>query len=261
VRVIYEPRGRALEYSFLALNPWGKSWCSHDCSYCYCPGAFRMSREQWRQQGFHPRKNLLRELEADAKELSGTDKRVLIAFAGDLYSPEGAESGLPRQILSILRVHDVPFQVLTKGGMRAAPDFDLYGPNDAFATTMTFTDHDRTKAFEPGAASFPNRLQALVVAHTMGIETWVSLEPVLDAETSRRIIEITNGDVDLFKIGVLNHDKARAAKIDWRAFGQRAIELCERYNIPYYIKADLAKHLTGIEFANTDTRLIARALK
>ena len=255
MRVIYKPKGRAKEYSFLALNPWGKSWCSHDCVYCYCPGMFRMSREQWRAQGFRPRANLLRDLEADAPQVGGTDKRVLLCFAGDLYSPEGVESGLPRQILSILREHDVPFQVLTKGGMRAAADFDLYGPKDAFATTLT-TGGTEAWTWEPGAAGPATRIQAISEAHKAGIETWVSLEPVIDPDWSLRLIEMTWHIVDLYKIGKLNHDPKREAEVDWRAFGIKAIELCEKYGKPYYIKDDLAKYLDGVEFTNTDTRIV-----
>jgi|GEM_PF-5370738 len=53
-------------------------------------------------------------------------------------------------------------------------------------------------------------------------------------------------------------DKEREAQIDWRRFGAEAIELCEKYGKRYYIKYDLARHLDGIEFTNTDTRKVNR---
>jgi len=86
----------------------------------------------------------------------------------------------------------------------------------------------------------------------------VSLEPVLDPKASLQIIENTWEWVDLYKIGKLNHDKEREAQIDWRRFGARAIELCAKYGKRYYIKEDLAKHLDGIEFTQTDTREVVR---
>jgi len=82
--------------------------------------------------------------------------------------------------------------------------------------------------------------------------------PVLDPKVSLRIIENTWEWVDLYKIGKLNHDPEREAKIDWRSFGAKAIELCQRYGKRYYIKEDLAKHLEGIRFTQTDTRKVKR---
>ena len=258
MRIVYKPSGRALEYALLAVNPWGRSFCGHACSYCYCPGIFRMTRAQWEQQPFRPRKDLLRLLRLDSKELSGTNIRVLCSFVGDLYTPEAVKSGLSRKILEILGEHDIPFQVLTKGGTRAVADFDLYGPHDAFATTMTFTDANYSHEFEPGAADPKDRVEALARAKCEGIKTWVSLEPVLDPQESLKIIEWTYEKVDLYKIGKLNHDKAREGQIDWRAFGMEAIALCERYGKPYYVKSDLARYLKGVRFTNTDTRTVGR---
>ncbi len=258
MRVIYHPTGRALEYGLLALNPWGKSWCSHDCSYCYCPSMFHMTRQQWRAQGFRPRKNLIKQLRRDCEALRGTNERVHCCFAGDLYNPEAIASGLTRQILETFQEFDVPFQVLTKGGMRAAADFDLYGPNDAFATTMTFLDDRNSLQYEPGAALPSDRITAMMFARDRGIETWVSLEPVLDSWYSLRIICRTQASVNLYKIGKLNHDAVREKAIDWRLFGETAIELCEQFGKPYYIKTDLAKHLEGVKYTNTDTRRVQR---
>jgi len=256
--VIYQPKGRAREYSHLALNPWGKSWCSHDCDYCYVPGTCRMSREQWRQQGFKSVTDLLKKLRADCKELAGTNERVLLCFMGDLYSPEAAETCLPRQILTMLREHDIPFQVLTKGGTLACRDFDLYGKHDAFATTMTFLDPHMSELHEPGAQFPAQRILAIQRAYRKGIETWVSLEPVLDPAQSLEVIRRTHLHVDLFKVGKLNHDKQREAEIDWGRFGREAVTLCEKYGVPYYVKDDLAKHLEGFEHTNTDIRKVQR---
>ncbi len=258
MRAIYPPDGRAEEYSLLGLNPWGKSWCSHDCTYCYVSGMFHMSREQWRATPFKPRRNIVQLVRADAQELAGTDKRVLCCFAGDLYSPEAAATGISRQILEAFREFDVPFQVLTKGGMRAAVDFDLYGPNDAFATTMTFVSALGSIDYEPGAAWPQDRVKAIEEAHRRGIETWVSLEPVFHPSEALFWIDSLSDCADLFKVGKLNHDPERERQIDWRAFGIAAIAHLKERRKRYYIKDDLAKHLGGVPFTNTDTRRVIR---
>ena len=258
MNVIYRPRGRALEYSYLACNLYG-GMCPHRCSYCYVAGAMRKSRAQWEATPWYVRKDVIKWLERDAERLAGTEERVLLCFHCDPYTPEAANFGVTRQALKVLRSHDVPFQVLTKGGMRAVRDYDLYGPHDAFATTMTFIDPNCSKVYEPGAAMPAERIRTIMEACRWGIETWVSLEPVLDPAESLRIIRETHEFVDLYKIGKLNHDPEREAQIDWRAFGARAIELCEKYGKRYYIKEDLAKYLDGIAFTQTDTRKVERA--
>jgi hypothetical protein len=254
-----------LEYSLLGLNPWGKSFCSHDCDYCYCPDMFRMSRDQWRAQPFVPRKDLIRQLRLDCAELRGTDERVLCCFAGDLYNPEAAKSGISRQILETFREFDVPWQVLTKGGLRAVADFDLYGPNDAFATTLTFLSATYSLKHEPGAALPMDRRHAIFQARERKIQTWVSLEPVLSPQSALAIIEETHDYVDLYKIGRLNHDPAQEEQIDdqygWAKFAWNAMNLCNKYDKPFIIKDDLRAYCDFpiVGAATFDPRKVVRA--
>lgn len=72
----------------------------------------------------------------------------------------------------------------------------------------------------------------------MGIETWASLEPVLDPAQTLMIIERCKDFVDTFKVGKWNHD-VEAKKIDWKQFVHKAIDLLEKYDLNYYIKKDL----------------------
>jgi len=198
--------------------------------------------------------NLLQELQRDARKYAGTDKRVLLCFSCDPYQPLYKREMMTRSAIEILKSFDIPFQILTKGGLNATRDFDLYGSNDAFATTLTFLDQAKSKEVEPGAALPAERIEAIRQAHDRGIETWVSLEPVLDIEQSLEIIRLTHGFVDLYKIGKLNHEPS---DIDWRDFGIRALDLCREYGKNHYIKRDLAAFLQGVSFENTDTRIIS----
>jgi len=248
---IYTPQGRALEYSLLALNHY--RGCGHRCSYCYVPGCLHMKREAWNAMEAEPRPDIIEQLREDAPKYAGTDKRVLLSFTGDPYCPVEPELRLTRQAMEILKANKIPFQILTKGGTRAIDDFDLYGKNDAFATTMTLLDADKSREIEPGAATPDNRMFAILKAHSLKIETWVSLEPVLDAEQSLKIIDELALITTLFKIGTLNH---MSSDTDWRKFGIKAIESCEDWGVDYYIKTDLAKHLKGVKYHNTDTRIV-----
>jgi DNA repair photolyase len=251
MQVIYEPSGRALEYGLLALNLY--VGCAHQCTYCYVPGALRMTRAQWAALEPHPRASILRELRKQAPQFRGTDRRVLLCFSTDPYQPIAQTTGVTRAALEILHDNEIPFQVLTKGGLLAAPDFGLYGPDDAFAVTLTSVDANIAWAAEPHAASPVNRIAALEQAKRLGIETWVSLEPVLDPQQSLEVIRQTHDVVDLYKIGKLNHDHPAESRIDWLRFAYQAVNLCEKFDTPYYLKKDLADYC-DFAYRNTDNR-------
>lgn len=252
--IIYEPKGRAAEYSLLACNLY--CGCCHGCTYCYAPRTIFVTRNTF-TKFTKPRRNIIERLQEDAPEFTNTDKRVLLCFTSDPYQPEEIEQKITRKALMILREFDIPFQILTKGGVRAVRDFDLYGPNDAFATTLTFLDAGLSEKYEPSAPVPGFRILAIKQAKERGIQTWVSLEPVINATQSLTVIERTNDLVDFYKIGKLNY---QPSDIDWRKFGIEAIELCEMYEKPYYIKDDLAKYLDGIKYKNTDTRKAAKGI-
>lgn len=252
--VIYEPKGRAAEYSHLAVNLY-RGRCEHECMYCYCPKTLRLSREQWLSQEPEVRPGIIKSLKKQVPKFAGTDRRVLLCFLNDPYSPIALRTGTTRDALSTLREHDVPFQVLTKGGIMATRDFDLYGPRDAFAVTLTFATYEQAKRYEPYAERPENRIVALQRAHALGIETWVSLEPVIDPAESLALIELTHEYVDLYKVGTWNYQRTET---DWRAFGAEAVRLCRSLRKPYFIKADLAMYLKGIRFTNTDNRTVRR---
>lgn len=250
--IIYEPKGRAQEYSLLAANLF--SGCSHGCTYCYA----RKMAAQFGTDFNNPtvKKDVLTELQKDARRYAGTDKRVLLCFSCDPYQPLELKERITREAIIILKENDINFQVFTKAGLNAARDFDLYKTGDAFAVTLTYIERDDSLRDEPGAALPAERIEALRQANEKGIETWASQEPVLDTGQSLELIRQTNKFVDLYKIGKLNH---KPSSIDWRQFGIDALRLCREYGKRYYIKKDLAVYMQGIKFENTDTRTIKKA--
>ena len=249
--VIYTPRGRALEYALRGLELY--QGCEHQCTYCYVPAATRRSRAQWAKAPVCLRRDVLFQLKREAPRCRGMAERVLLSFFSDPYQPSMSRLPHTRAALEILHENHVPFQVLTKGGTLACRDFDLYTDWDAFAVTLTGAGRFTTLEMEPGAAAPTDRIAALEEAHVRGIETWVSLEPVLDPAASLAVIDATQGVVDLFKIGKINHDPKREAAIDWRAFAYEAVKRCAGYGVAYYVKKDLARYC-DFPLHNTDNR-------
>lgn len=254
--IIYRPTGRAAEYAHLAINIY--NGCAHGCTYCYVPDVLHRDRGDFHKSPT-VRDGLFAKLHKEARRYAGTDERVLLCFACDPYQPVDREKQSTRDVIKILRGYDIPFQILTKGGMWAVPDFDLYGPHDAFAATLTLLDTKESTEWEPNAPKPANRIRAIELAKQQGITTWVSLEPVIEPKVSLEIIRRTHHIVDHYKIGKMNYQKQDLSWQTWRKFGQQAIALCREFGVDYYIKADLTKYLDGIPFCNVDTRKVKRA--
>lgn len=241
IKPIYQPRGRAGEYSPLALNLY--KGCGHNCVYCYAPSILNTEPDEFHQNP-QPRAHIIEDLERGARNLqqSGLIKPVLLCFTCDPYQPIDVELRLTRQAITVLHRYNIPVQILTKGGNRATRDFDLLTPQDYFAATLTFISEELSLEYEPLAAPPSERIAALSYAKRLGVQTWVSLEPVINPEASLDLIAITHDFVDLFKVGKLNYHPL-AGKIDWHKFAADAVATLKKYGCRYYLKKDLERYL------------------
>lgn len=240
MKVIYEPKGRAREYSALAVNLY--QGCEHSCQYCFAPNVLRQDRNTFNNNKT-VRKDILLLLENDLKELQNKQckDRVLLCFTSDPYQRDDDFNIVTRQALELFREYNIPFQILTKAGLKAARDFDLYSKQDAFGTTLTFLFKQRSLEIEPKAASPLNRIQAIKAAKVFGIETWVSFEPVLDEFAVYDLLYATYEYVDLYKVGKCTGYKSGVT--DWGKFAHNIVNMLEKLGKKYYIKEDLRVYL------------------
>jgi DNA repair photolyase len=238
--IIYRPKGRAREYAALACNVY--RGCDHECSYCYAPSATRRTAEQFAASMLRP--GFIRKLEKEAAkyQAAGITGKVLLSFTCDPYQRLDAQEKITRQAIKILHRHGLNIQVLTKGGSRALRDLDLFGPDDAFATTLTFLYSEPSLDWEPYAAEPHDRIETIRKFHAAGVPTWVSLEPVIDPAAALNIIRHTHAFVDLFKVGKMNYHTI-SKTVDWASFARDAIKLLKSLGKPFYIKKDLAAYL------------------
>jgi len=236
---IYTPRGRAREYSPLALNIYNK--CDHNCSYCYLP----LIQKRWGNTPVNiepfPRRNLLENLRREAKKYS-FGKQVLMCFSGDPYCRADVKYEITRNVLEILLENNVTTAILTKGGKRCLRDIGLFQEFKAIkiGATLTFIEEKDSRHWEKNASLPEDRFKTLEKLKEMGIMTWVSLEPVIDPEQTLKIIDRTHKFVDQYKIGKLNHF---SNDINWRNFGLKAIDKLNKYGKKFYVKNDLARFI------------------
>ena len=237
--VIYEPKGRAREYSPLALNLYTD--CSHGCKYCYAPAILRKGEGYYKVAS--PRNNIIKMLEKDL-ERNAPKSQVLLSFIGDVYSQTSDENLTTRQALSLLSKYHVPTAILTKGGKRCLKDVDIFksfGEHFQIGQTLTFMDEKKSLEWEPGAASPEERLQVINELHSNGIKTFVSCEPVIEPTETLKLIErtITDDSVDIYKVGKLNNYRGLDKTIDWTDFLRKALEMIRKAGKRVYVKQDL----------------------
>ena len=251
--VIYEPKGRAAEYAPLSVNLY--RGCGHGCKYCYAPDSLFIDPQDFKKAA--PRADIIKKMERDIPKAAGAEGNVLLCFTCDPYQPINEIHQLTRQAIQILHANGFNVTILTKGADRAEQDFDLLRTGDEFATTLTFLDPLKSAKWEPNAALPVYRIKTLKKAYSLGLRTWVSLEPVIEPATTLEIIRETHDFVDLFKVGKLNYQKhfdtiepvelrlelAQALKTDWHQFAKDVIATLEKYGCQYYIKKDLRRYL------------------
>lgn len=234
--VIYEPKGRAREYSPLALNLY--NGCSHACKYCYGPGITHRTKEEYRQA--RARKDIVKLVKADMMVFAGDPRPILLSFSSDPYQPLEAELGITRQVLEVLGEAGCKIRILTKGVLVAHRDFDLMKKYDAeFGVTLVFDSEGDRQIWEPGADTTQQRMAALKEAHTLGIRTWVSMEPVFYPSQTLELIRSTQNFVDRYAVGKLNHMPHIERRIDWEKFVEDLMPELAAAERHYYIKDDL----------------------
>lgn len=246
MRIIYEPRGRALEYAPLAVSLY--RGCPHGCVYCFVPESTRIEPAKFLQP--HPRKDALSLLKKDCEELQrcGDKREILMSFTTDPYQPLDIGEQLTRKAIEIFIKYARPFTVLTKGGKRSMRDFDLLTTCPdlcRYATTLTCDNLKSEAEWEPHAATWTERIDALVEAHRIGIKTWASIEPVIDPDQSLALISMTHalGCVDLYRIGTLNHEETPFPKTDLYDFVKKVKAIMETKGTDHIFKRDLQPYL------------------
>lgn len=243
--LIYEPKGKAREYSPLALNLY--LGCSHECKYCYAPSCLQRKRENYFGVP-EPRKNVLEKLEKELRK-SVPKEQVLLSFVGDVYCETTDNNKLTRDVLEMLLHYGAPVAVLTKGIKRSTKDIDLFkkfGEHIQVGTTLTFDNDADSLEWEPGAETPSERIEGLKILHEAGIRTFASFEPVIIPEQSLSMMRKTLEVVDVYKVGKLNNYKGIDKKIDWSAFLAESVALLRGAWKEFYIKDDLRKNAPSV---------------
>lgn len=223
MKPIYVPRGKAKEYGDYAINIY--TGCPHRCYYCFAPSVLRRDRET-----FHscvtPREGIVEAVKRQLEREKFTGKTIHLCFTCDPY-PNGYDTTATREVIRAIKESGNHVQILTKGD--GSRDFDLLDENDWYGITLDGIGNGRNPLWKA-------RVDALAEAHSLGIKTWVSFEPVTNEREFFINLHLISLIVDKVKIGKLNY---WPSAINWREFGTKAEALCKKLGLDYYIKDSL----------------------
>jgi len=222
MKPIYEPKGKAKEYGDLAINIY--TGCPHHCYYCFAPQVLHRDRELFHSV-VEPRSGIVEATKAQLEREKITGKTIHLCFTCDPY-PTGYDSSVTREIIKAIKDAGNHVQILTKGD--GSRDFDLLDSEDWYGITY---DGQYGGVYMPS-----DRLVDIMHAHQQGIKTWVSFEPVVDADNVLCCILGCAEFFDKVKIGKLNY---WPSEINWAEFGRKVEKLCQSLGLEYYIKDSL----------------------
>lgn len=178
-----------------SVNPY--RGCFHACAYCYA----RPSHEYWgfgAGTDFDSKIVVKRDAPALLREafMRPSWKGELIVFSGntDCYQPLEATFGLTRACLEVCAEFRNPLGIITKAAL-IVRDLDVLQRLRAEASvrvyfSIPFADNETARKVEPQAPSITKRLAAMKALSEAGIETGVSIAPVIPGLNEDDIPEI-----------------------------------------------------------------------
>ncbi|MFW5563431.1 MAG: radical SAM protein [Prevotella sp.] len=239
-RIIYQPKGAALEYAKWACNLY--NGCNHHCQYCYCKqGAWKnvlgvdapVLKSQAGRNEEEAYLLFVRELREHREQIIADGDGLFFSFSTDPMLRE--EIALTMRCVQECIIADVPVTILTKAtwwtrcGNEFAADYfrQLVAWRDYVTIGVTLTGHDE---LEPGAPSNKERIKLLDHLLHCDIRTFVSLEPVVDFESSLKMILDSLHYTAEYRIGLMSpYKKDRYDHDKCERFCKKVTELSRQF--------------------------------
>jgi DNA repair photolyase len=271
-KAIYNPSGKAGEYSYWACNFY--VGCSNGCDYCYCKKGILAGTmggdKAVLKKCFHNKKHAMEEFRKDISKnwVELQKDGLFFTFTSDPFLSETIQ--LTTAAIRECIYHLIPVKLLTKKadwlGKTENPDdlnfgytnfpFDIHENHRCtIAFGFTLTGHDE---LEPGASSNYERMIAMKKLHDAGFKTWASIEPIIDFRSSFEMIQDTNGFCDLYKIGLKSGSLHSSILI--KDFIDGVLKQVEFYGAKVYFKDSLLKQ-AGISREELPANCVGRDYK
>jgi DNA repair photolyase len=259
--------------------------CQFGCTYCFS----RDRSRAWASKGIHqanPKALALRlERVARGDVRSAVDeflaRRIPLQLGGlqDPFTPMEAELGVTRELLGVLRDHEYPTLISTKGSLPASEPYLslLEGMNVVVRLSAAGIPELLRRAVEPKTEGFAATEQTLLALSARGIVTGLRIQPIFPgheeealamAEAAARA-GVRQLSFEYLKIPGESVDTEMAAAS--RALGYDIIERMRRLGVvrlgpdwslsrdakrPFVRRARQLSHALGVKFGAGDTEFI-----
>jgi len=205
-KAIYTTKGAAREYGRIGCNFY--TGCPHNCSYCY----LKRGAPSKQLGGTEVRLKKCFKDEEDAIEMFCKEGRknleacrrygVFFSFSTDPLIPETRD--LTISAIGFCLDMGIHAKVLTKNAefiedFRFQLNMKATGVKDYITFGFTLTGRDD---MEPNASSNHDRIEAMRYLHGLGFKTFASIEPVIDWQHARMVIDLSLDCCDHYKIGL-----------------------------------------------------------
>jgi DNA repair photolyase len=211
-KIIYNPSGKAGEYSYWAANFY--NGCSGDCSYCYMkkpPMNQVWSVKPTLKKSCVSQNHAIEIFQKECfKNKTSLQKHGLFFnFNSDPFLKESFD--LNMCCIEQANLMNIPCKVLTKqtwfvNDYFPKPEVETKHINFGF----TLTGHDE---LEPGCGTNQSRIYAMRRLKFRGFKTWASIEPIVDLDSSLIMIMQSLKYCDHYKIGLMSGKKYDIEKL------------------------------------------------
>ena len=225
-------------------------FCKYNCRYCWA----------WRVQLFRTRieRGRYDPVQEARKYLRKFGRTIVVSFTSDPYPVVEMNKKLTRRVLATLSINPRNrVLILTKNPLIAVRDIDIMlNHGDMWlGTTITTIDDSEASYWEPNAPPPSARLEALKLARSKGVKTWVSIEPIIPKVTyPLEIVEESVDFVDFYVLGAFNYTKLLHIDIteemlkEWyRSHVPPTISALKGYGKSLFIKKELRKYLPCLD--------------
>lgn len=220
--------------------------CAHGCLFpCY---AYMMARRFGKVQSYaewiEPSLvcNTLELLDKEIPKLKGKINNVQLCFTTDPFMYGYDDVGkMSLAAINKLNYYDIPCTILSKGILPT--ELSTYSSLNSYGITIVSLDENFRCKYEPGTASYKDRIESLLYLHNSGCKTWASIEPYptpnLVQQDIHEILDAISF-VDKIIFGRTNYSKVVSlfpeCKTYYHEQALNVIQYCENREIEYYIK-------------------------
>ena len=254
-KAIYNPSGKAGEYSYWACNFY--KGCSNGCTYCYLKKgvlAHVMGGDKAELKScFKDEQNAIEVFEKELMQNIEDIREHGLFFSFTTDPMITATKRLTIAAVKICNKNKVPVKVLTKEAgyvylLGLSTDFEI--DKSIIAVGFTLTGHDE---MEPGASTNLQRIRAMELCKKSGFKTFASIEPIVDFVSAKNMIGSTLNFCDLYKIGLMSGKKYDV--VEAQSFVEWLNDLSKQPKI--YLKESIQK-LTHYTNEDLDFNFVTR---